>query len=241
LVAAPVKVMATPITFDLTPGGDFGNAGNKGLYVAATKDSLTLTLSALTRIPDGQGYLSGGIAGTVYIADNKNDLGAGVQNGLLSGSFGISGTGNDEDEALILTLSGSVLTSSVRIYLNDYEPYKVDKEGNIKNEDAALIYVGSPVPLTTDPSLSEADIEAKLVNVSDKLWYLDLGLFPTLPTTLTQIVVRANGESGVWDYEKGHFYVSSVQATPVPEPATMLLLGAGLIGLAGFARKKFIK
>jgi len=29
--------------------------------------------------------------------------------------------------------------------------------------------------------------------------------------------------------------------TPIPEPATMLLLGCGLIGLAGFARKKFKK
>lgn len=40
-----------------------------------------------------------------------------------------------------------------------------------------------------------------------------------------------------WEYGTNN----PLKGVPTPEPATMLLLGSGLIGLAGFARKKFKK
>ena len=38
-----------------------------------------------------------------------------------------------------------------------------------------------------------------------------------------------------------NWLVGSTGGTPVPEPGTMLLLGSGLIGLAGYARRRFKK
>lgn len=48
-------------------------------------------------------------------------------------------------------------------------------------------------------------------------------------------------ENADWDWSDMTVMGNDLAPAPVPEPATMLLLGTGLIGLAGMSRKKMLK
>jgi len=84
----------------------------------------------------------------------------------------------------------------------------------------------------TDGSVVWSDVE---LDILDSFCSIDVLAYVVNDHQLNLTIQRNRGDFKVIGAE-----ISGCYTTPVPEPATMILVGAGLIALAGFGRKRFI-
>jgi len=125
--------------------------------------------------------------------------------------------------------------------------------GTLRFDLTLIIFAGTPalfplydVLIYTDPTLYAYSKFG--VNPSEGVWssyQLQLidSNFTEVGGSFDTIMSNVAGLRIIGEFVSGPEVVGldNVMVSAVPEPATMLLLGSGLIGLAGYGRKKFFK
>jgi hypothetical protein len=98
------------------------------------------------------------------------------------------------------------------------------------NEDITLSVGSYAVDLNTGIS----------VDLGDDYYAYFLGIIDPDTTFMTADIITSTGVNGVFLYTVDDITLASSGASSVPEPTTLILLGSGLLGLAG-ARRRFRK
>jgi hypothetical protein len=107
------------------------------------------------------------------------------------------------------------------------------------NSTYAIFRNGQEVAVNTSQDVTERIDDVNVL--SDVEWRVLTGLIRFEIDLKDTDLLSGKGIAFHWGETCGNDVIEGFVANPVPEPATMLLLGSGLIGLAGFGRKKLLK
>jgi hypothetical protein len=199
----------------LTASGLGMSAGNHGYEIAVT-DWLTLTGRSMI----GSNFLPNGVDGVLFVA--SNDAGIGVRGASGEGSFHIAGDPGVGRESLEFNLSKMASTAGMEVGLNRF------------SFDADEIFVEAWDGDGFSHMVSDqAQLRSAYVQTGTNQGRLDLGRVFKGIDQVDRVAVHAT---------RGNLYIdkfaASIVTDPVPEPASLWLIGSGLIGAIGIGSRR---
>jgi len=241
MVTIPISAQATIIaqdSFDYSPGSLGGNSGGTGWSGAWTGDVSVLDGGSLSYTDSGGRELVTNGNRVTAPGFSYRSLGRELQNEDVWISFlidrdfinimwaGIS-LYNDGDEYLFMGKIGN----SDQLGLHEW--HGINRMSPIENDSLDAVFFVSQLSFSSSGTEWYAWLNPDLNTIPDTSTADAHNTHPNL-SVVDQI--RIAGETGI-EFDELRIGTTYSDVAPVPEPATVLLIGTGLVGLMGFRRK----